>query len=225
MESYSNRLINEKSPYLLQHAHNPVNWYPWGDEAFETAERENKLIFLSIGYSTCHWCHVMERESFTDRQVADAMGLDPDEGVSASHLALVDAMRSFDPGRGSERTWIARRVRWTVADELQKLLPLSRWQVEKGAVPPVLVPLEAGSEPQEGDFADEATVRVSVATALAALPDREQRILEAIYVHDAKMADVAGILGLSVREVQRIHARALEELRSLLGSGQNHHDE
>lgn len=73
MESYSNRLINEKSPYLLQHAHNPVNWYPWGDEAFETAERENKLIFLSIGYSTCHWCHVMERESFTDRQVADAM--------------------------------------------------------------------------------------------------------------------------------------------------------
>jgi uncharacterized protein YyaL (SSP411 family) len=73
MESYSNRLINEKSPYLLQHAHNPVNWYPWGDEAFDAAERENKLIFLSIGYSTCHWCHVMERESFTDREVADAM--------------------------------------------------------------------------------------------------------------------------------------------------------
>ncbi|MCL4341969.1 MAG: thioredoxin domain-containing protein [Candidatus Thermoplasmatota archaeon] len=73
METYSNRLANEKSPYLLQHAHNPVNWYPWGDEAFEAAARENKLIFLSIGYSTCHWCHVMERESFTDKEVADAM--------------------------------------------------------------------------------------------------------------------------------------------------------
>jgi len=73
METYSNRLANEKSPYLLQHAHNPVNWYPWGEEAFEAAAKEKKLIFLSIGYSTCHWCHVMERESFTDKEVADAM--------------------------------------------------------------------------------------------------------------------------------------------------------
>ena len=54
-----NRLANEKSPYLLQHAHNPVDWFPWGTEAFEKARRENKPIFLSIGYSTCHWCHVM----------------------------------------------------------------------------------------------------------------------------------------------------------------------
>ncbi len=68
-----NRLIHEKSPYLLQHAHNPVNWYPWGDEAFETAEKEDKPIFLSIGYSTCHWCHVMERESFEDPEVAGLM--------------------------------------------------------------------------------------------------------------------------------------------------------
>ena len=65
-----NRLISEKSPYLRQHAHNPVDWYPWGQEAFNKAERENKPIFLSIGYSTCHWCHVMERESFEDEQVA-----------------------------------------------------------------------------------------------------------------------------------------------------------
>jgi uncharacterized protein YyaL (SSP411 family) len=65
-----NRLINEKSPYLLQHADNPVNWYPWGDEAFEKAKREDRPIFLSIGYSTCHWCHVMEHESFEDEQVA-----------------------------------------------------------------------------------------------------------------------------------------------------------
>ncbi|HZX13776.1 MAG TPA: DUF255 domain-containing protein, partial [Thermodesulfobacteriota bacterium] len=65
-----NRLINEKSPYLLQHANNPVDWYPWGEEAFEKARKENKPIFLSIGYSTCHWCHVMERESFEDPEVA-----------------------------------------------------------------------------------------------------------------------------------------------------------
>jgi uncharacterized protein len=70
MEIFSNRLANEKSPYLLQHAHNPVDWYAWGDEAFEKSRREDKPIFLSIGYSTCHWCHVMERESFEDEGVA-----------------------------------------------------------------------------------------------------------------------------------------------------------
>jgi hypothetical protein len=68
---YTNRLILEASPYLLQHAHNPVDWYPWGDEAFEAARRENKPVFLSVGYSTCHWCHVMERESFEDAEVAE----------------------------------------------------------------------------------------------------------------------------------------------------------
>ena len=68
-----NRLIHEKSPYLLQHAHNPVDWYPWANEAFEKAEKEDKPIFLSIGYSTCHWCHVMEKESFEDPEVAGLM--------------------------------------------------------------------------------------------------------------------------------------------------------
>jgi uncharacterized protein YyaL (SSP411 family) len=67
---FTNRLIRESSPYLLQHAHNPVNWYPWSDEAFARAKRENKPIFLSVGYSTCHWCHVMERESFEDEEIA-----------------------------------------------------------------------------------------------------------------------------------------------------------
>ena len=69
----SNRLQYEKSPYLRQHADNPVDWYPWGAEAFEKARRENKPVFLSIGYSTCHWCHVMARESFEDAQVAEAL--------------------------------------------------------------------------------------------------------------------------------------------------------
>lgn len=69
----SNKLINEKSPYLLQHAHNPVDWYPWGPEAFARAASEDKPIFLSIGYSTCHWCHVMERESFESDEVAQIL--------------------------------------------------------------------------------------------------------------------------------------------------------
>lgn len=68
-----NRLKDEKSSYLQQHAHNPVNWYPWCEEAIELAKKENKLIFLSIGYSTCHWCHVMERESFENEEIAQIM--------------------------------------------------------------------------------------------------------------------------------------------------------
>ncbi|MBI2000533.1 MAG: DUF255 domain-containing protein, partial [candidate division NC10 bacterium] len=68
-----NRLIHETSPYLLQHAHNPVDWYPWGDEALARAKAENKPILLSIGYSACHWCHVMERESFESEEIADLM--------------------------------------------------------------------------------------------------------------------------------------------------------
>ncbi len=69
-EAPRNRLAKETSPYLLLHAHNPVDWYPWGDEALAKAKAENKLIFLSIGYSSCHWCHVMERESFLDQEIA-----------------------------------------------------------------------------------------------------------------------------------------------------------
>jgi uncharacterized protein YyaL (SSP411 family) len=70
---FTNRLIHEKSPYLLQHAHNPVDWYPWGKEAFDLAKQFDKPIFLSIGYATCHWCHVMERESFANQEIATLM--------------------------------------------------------------------------------------------------------------------------------------------------------
>ncbi|MDX8397337.1 MAG: thioredoxin domain-containing protein [Mariprofundaceae bacterium] len=73
VKKYTNALINQASPYLQQHAHNPVHWYPWGEEAFTKAKKEDKPIFLSIGYATCHWCHVMELESFDDEQVAAAM--------------------------------------------------------------------------------------------------------------------------------------------------------
>ena len=67
---YTNRLFLESSPYLLQHAHNPVNWYPWSDEPFEAAKKDNRPVFLSVGYATCHWCHVMEEESFEDEEIA-----------------------------------------------------------------------------------------------------------------------------------------------------------
>ena len=73
---YTNRLILERSPYLRQHAHNPVDWYPWGDEAFARAKAERKLILLSIGYATCHWCHVMEEESFEDEEIAARLNAD-----------------------------------------------------------------------------------------------------------------------------------------------------
>ncbi|MEK6564194.1 MAG: thioredoxin domain-containing protein [Candidatus Omnitrophota bacterium] len=72
-ESFTNRLIKEKSPYLLQHAHNPVDWYPWADEAFAKAKKEDKPIFLSVGYSTCHWCHVMEEESYSNPEIAEIL--------------------------------------------------------------------------------------------------------------------------------------------------------
>ena len=73
MHQYTNNLVNESSPYLLQHAHNPVDWYPWGDGALEQARKENKMLIISIGYAACHWCHVMEHESFEDTAVARVM--------------------------------------------------------------------------------------------------------------------------------------------------------
>ncbi|KAI9317210.1 hypothetical protein BX666DRAFT_2027301 [Dichotomocladium elegans] len=86
---HTNRLASEKSPYLLQHAHNPVEWYPWGEEAFRKAKVENKPIFLSIGYSTCHWCHVMEHESFQNEETAKFMN---------EHFINIKVDREENPG-------------------------------------------------------------------------------------------------------------------------------
>ncbi len=93
--AHTNALINEASPYLLQHAHNPVDWFPWGEEALEKARSENKLIIVSIGYSSCHWCHVMERESFEDAEVAGVMNelfvsikVDREERPDLDHLYM-----------------------------------------------------------------------------------------------------------------------------------------
>ncbi len=103
--TYTNRLFLESSPYLLQHAHNPVDWYPWGDEAFQTAASLNRPVLLSVGYSTCHWCHVMEEESFEDEEIARyinenyiAIKVDREErpDVDAIYMAAVQALT----GRG-----------------------------------------------------------------------------------------------------------------------------
>lgn len=97
---YTNRLINESSPYLLLHAHNPVDWYPWGEEAFQKARREQKPIFLSVGYYTCHWCHVMERESYSNPEIAAvlnrsfvAIKVDREErpDIDSTYMAFVEA--------------------------------------------------------------------------------------------------------------------------------------
>jgi hypothetical protein len=98
---YTNRLFLSSSPYLLQHAHNPVNWYIWGDEAFETAGRLGRPVLLSVGYSTCHWCHVMEEESFEDEEIARFMNenyvaikVDREErpDVDAIYMSAVQAL-------------------------------------------------------------------------------------------------------------------------------------
>jgi uncharacterized protein YyaL (SSP411 family) len=92
----ANRLAREKSPYLLQHAHNPVDWYPWGNEAFERARTRDCPVFLSIGYSTCHWCHVMERESFESEEIAALMNrafvcikVDREERPDVDHVYMM----------------------------------------------------------------------------------------------------------------------------------------
>ena len=101
IEKKPNRLIKEKSPYLLQHAYNPVDWYPWSNEAFERAKAEDKPIFVSIGYSTCHWCHVMEKECFDDAEVAQLMNrtficikVDREErpDLDAAYMAVCQSM-------------------------------------------------------------------------------------------------------------------------------------
>src|SRR5204863_1009727 len=105
-EKSTNRLILESSPYLLQHAHNPVDWYPWGEEAFARAKAQSKPILLSVGYSTCHWCHVMEEESFEDEEVAAylnahyvAIKVDREERPDVDAVYM-NAMRLMNDGGG-----------------------------------------------------------------------------------------------------------------------------
>jgi uncharacterized protein YyaL (SSP411 family) len=147
-----NRLKNEKSPYLLQHSRNPVDWFPWGDEAFNKAEKEGKPIFLSIGYSTCHWCHVMEKESFENDSVAELLNksfisikVDREErpDIDNIYMAVCQAIT----GRGGwpltilmtpdkkpfyAATYIPRESRYGVPGMLELLPAISRlWKSRK----------------------------------------------------------------------------------------------
>src|SRR6516165_6635958 len=110
---YTNHLINEKSPYLLQHAHNPVDWYPWGEEAFARARKENKPIFLSVGYSTCHWCHVMEHESYSDPEIARIMNanfvsikVDREERPDVDSIYLIFVEATTGTGGWPMNVWL-----------------------------------------------------------------------------------------------------------------------
>jgi hypothetical protein len=113
----ANRLLNEKSPYLLQHAHNPVDWYPWGEEAFSKAVREDKPIFLSIGYSTCHWCHVMEHESFENEEVAAVLNrnfvpikVDREERPDVDRVYMLFVQASTGSGGWPMSVWLTPQL-------------------------------------------------------------------------------------------------------------------
>jgi uncharacterized protein YyaL (SSP411 family) len=108
-----NRLIHEKSPYLLQHAHNPVDWRPWGEEAFRVAREREVPIFLSVGYSTCHWCHVMERESFESPAVADLLNrffvpikLDREERPDVDRVYMLFVQATTGSGGWPMSVWL-----------------------------------------------------------------------------------------------------------------------
>lgn len=155
MEKKPNRLMKEKSPYLLQHAYNPVDWYPWGEAAFAKARQENKPVFLSIGYSTCHWCHVMERESFEDEEVAALLNahfvpvkVDREErpDVDGIYMSVCQAMT----GRGGwpltvvmtpeqqpffAGTYFPKQRRWGQPGLMEVLSELQQqWQAQRGAI-------------------------------------------------------------------------------------------
>src|SRR5437588_11317171 len=117
IENQSNRLVQEKSPYLLQHAQNPVEWFPWGKEAFEKARREGKPIFLSIGYSTCHWCHVMAHESFEDAATAEIMNrefvnikVDREERPDVDRVYMTFVQATTGGGGWPMSVWLTPRL-------------------------------------------------------------------------------------------------------------------
>uniref|UniRef100_A0A8C4FEM2 Spermatogenesis associated 20 n=1 Tax=Dicentrarchus labrax TaxID=13489 RepID=A0A8C4FEM2_DICLA len=117
-QRHTNRLAKERSPYLLQHAHNPVDWYPWGQEAFDKAKNEDKPIFLSVGYSTCHWCHVMERESFEDEEIGKILSdnfvcikLDREERPDVDKVYMTFVQATSGGGGWPMSVWLTPELR------------------------------------------------------------------------------------------------------------------
>ena len=151
----SNRLAQESSPYLLQHANNPVDWYPWGDAAFARARLEDKPIFLSIGYSTCHWCHVMEHESFEQQAVADVLNahfvsikVDREERPDVDRVYMTFVQATTGSGGWPMSVWLTPELkpfyggtyfpptsRWGRPGFVDVLQELARvWREERGRV-------------------------------------------------------------------------------------------
>lgn len=159
MKMQPNRLINETSPYLLQHAYNPVDWYPWGEEAFDEAKSQDKPIFLSIGYSSCHWCHVMEKESFADREVAEHLNrifvnikVDREErpDIDSLYMTVCQAMTGsggwplsiiMTPEKKPffAATYLPKRTSWgrigllDLSENIEKIWKTRRGDIEKAA--------------------------------------------------------------------------------------------
>jgi uncharacterized protein YyaL (SSP411 family) len=186
----ANRLGAERSPYLLQHAENPVDWYPWGEEAFEKARRENKPIFLSIGYSTCHWCHVMEHESFESRDIAERLNrdfvsikVDREERPDVDHVYMSFVQATTGAGGWPMSVWLTPALkpfyggtyypptsRWgrpgfsEVLDEIARVWHEDRSRVDRVAED-LLSRLEAGTrgdERPQSDLADRSAIEVGV---------------------------------------------------------------
>ncbi|MHA2142655.1 MAG: thioredoxin domain-containing protein, partial [Candidatus Thorarchaeota archaeon] len=185
-EGTPNRLNSEKSPYLLQHAYNPVDWYPWGEEAFERAKEENKPIFLSIGYSTCHWCHVMAHESFEDDEVAELMNnafvnikVDREERPDIDKVYMQVAQMMT--GRGGwpltivmtpdkkpfyAATYIPKEARYSQLGMMQ-LVPRLReiWDTEKENVDDVITQIEDALSSESGGVTGTSVDMESIETA------------------------------------------------------------
>src|SRR5689334_5778245 len=152
---HTNRLAKERSPYLLQHASNPVEWYPWGEEAFARARAEDKPIFLSIGYSTCHWCHVMEHESFEQQGIADVLNerfvsikVDREERPDVDRVYMTFVQATTGSGGWPMSVWLTPdlrpfyggtyyppETRWGRPGFRDVLIEISRaWREERSAV-------------------------------------------------------------------------------------------
>jgi uncharacterized protein YyaL (SSP411 family) len=175
----SNRLARERSPYLLQHANNPVDWYPWGDEAFARAKAEDKPIFLSIGYSTCHWCHVMEHESFEDPDVATVLNrgfvsikVDREERPDVDRVYMMFVQATTGSGGWPMSVWLTPDLKPFFGGTY--FPPTSRWG-RPGFVE-VLERLEQGWAAERRDLtstADDILARLREATgADSSAPDR-----------------------------------------------------
>lgn len=189
-----NRLADEKSPYLLQHAANPVDWYPWGEEAFEKARTENKPIFLSIGYATCHWCHVMERESFENPEIAALMNsafvnikVDREERPDIDQVYMtVCQMLTGSGGWPLTIIMTPDRRPFFAATYLPPDTRFGRMGMRE--LVPKIVELWTSQRDRVDGSAEQVTARLAAmaqpragATADTALPDRAVRELEARY--------------------------------------------